>query len=195
MNSTAGSCSATGAVRARDEMLAAVAHDLRTPLSSIVAAAALLTSVDALDPDRNRIRQRGRTIERAARHMSRLLRDLTDVDRIDAGRLAIERTVTSPVDVLHETVEALEPSVARAGGTLVLRLPSAMPSMSFDPHRVRPPSRSRGNPPTTVKRGHRRQLPATPPVARDRRSTHAEAPTGESNRMAQCGLGLSPSTG
>lgn len=137
MNSTGRSCAAARAVRARDEVLACVAHDLRTPLSSIVAAAALLTSVDALDPDRNRIRQRGRTIERAARHMSRLLRDLTDVEHIDAGRLAIERAVAHPVDVLQEVVDALEPSVARAGGTLRLRTPAAMPSMSFDPHRVR----------------------------------------------------------
>jgi signal transduction histidine kinase len=137
MNPTGVSCSDARAVRARDAVLAAVAHDLRTPLSSIVAAAALLTSVDALNPERHRIRQRGRTIERAARHMARLLRDLTDADHIDAGRLAIERTVTSPGDVLHETVDALEPSVARAGGTLRLRMPVVLPPMSLDPHRVR----------------------------------------------------------
>jgi signal transduction histidine kinase len=125
------------AVRARDEILAVVTHDLRTPLSSIVAAASLLSGVDAVDLDGHRIRERGETIQRAARHMSRLLQDLTDAEHIDSGRLAIARTLESPVDVLREAVEALEPTVRRAGGTLNLQMPSVLPRLSLDANRIR----------------------------------------------------------
>lgn len=124
------------AVRARDEILAVVAHDLRTPLSSIVAAASLLNGVDAVDPHGDRIRERGETIQRAARHMSRLLQDLTDAEHIDSGRLAMERTLESPADVLREAVEALGPTVRRAGGTLNLKMPSVLPRLSLDANRI-----------------------------------------------------------
>jgi GAF domain-containing protein len=67
------------AVRAREEILAIVTHDLRTPLSAIVTAASLLTSMDTVSPDGDRIRQRGETIQRAAQHMLRLVTDLTDL--------------------------------------------------------------------------------------------------------------------
>ena len=83
----------TEAVRARDEILAIVTHDLRTPLSAIATAASLLTSIDALNPDPDRIRKRGETIQRAARHMLRLVTDLSDLAQIDSGRLAIVRTL------------------------------------------------------------------------------------------------------
>jgi signal transduction histidine kinase len=125
------------AVRARDEVLAVVAHDLRAPLSSIVAAATLLSGVDAVDPHGDRIRQRGETIRRAARHMARLLRDLTDADHLDSGRLAIERTIESPAEVLREAVDGLEPTVRRAGGTLTLQMPSVLPRLSLDANRIR----------------------------------------------------------
>jgi K+-sensing histidine kinase KdpD len=55
----------TEAVRARDEILAIVAHDLRTPLSAIATAASLLTSIDALNPDPDRIRHVGVLITRS----------------------------------------------------------------------------------------------------------------------------------
>ena len=64
------------AVRAREEMLAIVTHDLRTPLSAVATAASLLTSIDSVNPDGDRIRQRGETIQRAAQHMMRLVTTL-----------------------------------------------------------------------------------------------------------------------
>lgn len=79
------------AVRSREEILAIVSHDLRTPLSAVLAGASLLISVDSVDPDRTRLKQRGETIRRAALHMSRLIRDLTDLAQIDASCLAIDK--------------------------------------------------------------------------------------------------------
>ena len=75
------------AVRAREEILAIVTHDLRTPLSAVIAGASLLISMDSVDPDGPRLRHRAETIQRAALHMSRLITDLTDLAQIDAGRL------------------------------------------------------------------------------------------------------------
>jgi signal transduction histidine kinase len=125
------------ALRAREEILAIVTHDLRTPLSAVVAAASLLTSMDSVDPNGDRIRQRGETIQRAAQHMSRLVQDLTDLAQIDSGRLAIEGIVENPADIVREAVEALEPVVMRRGGTLHAQTSSNLPRVSLDRDRVR----------------------------------------------------------
>jgi K+-sensing histidine kinase KdpD len=76
-------------------VLAVVTHDLRTPLSAVMTAASLLTS-DALNVDAERVRQRADAIQRAARHMARLVTDLTDLAQIDAGRWRSRRNAMIP---------------------------------------------------------------------------------------------------
>ena len=125
------------ALRAREEILAVVTHDLRTPLSAVVAGASLLISIDSVDPDGSRIRHRGETIQRSAQHMLRLVKDLTDLAQIDAGRLAVERTLEHPATVANEVLAALEPVVRRRGGTLQLRINTDLPLVSMDRDRVR----------------------------------------------------------
>ena len=125
------------AVRAREEILAVVTHDLRTPLSAVVAGASLLISMDSVDPDGSRIKQRGEAIQRSAQHMLRLVKDLTDLAQIDAGRLAVERTLEHPATVVNEVLAALEPVVRRRGGTLQSRLNVDIPPVLLDRDRVR----------------------------------------------------------
>ena len=125
------------AVRAREEILAIVTHDLRTPLSAVVTAASLLTSIDSVNPDGDRIRQRGETIQRAAQHMMRLVSDLTDLAQIDAGRLTIDRKLENPTDIVREVLEALEPVVKRRGGSLRAQTDSDLPHTPLDRDRLR----------------------------------------------------------
>ena len=129
--------SAQRALRAREDMLAVVTHDLRTPLSVIITAASLLTSVDAVNPDGDRIRQRGDTIQRAAQHMRRLISDLSDLAQIDAGRLTLERTLEDPATVLREVLDALAPVVTRRGGSLRIETHAALPPVLLDRDRLR----------------------------------------------------------
>jgi signal transduction histidine kinase len=134
----AGMCDdAQRAVRARDEMLAIVTHDLRTPLAAVVTAASLLTSIDSENPDGDRIRKRGETIQRAAQHMMRLVADLTDLAQIDAGRLAVERKPENPIEIVREVLEALQPVVTRRGGSLRAQPESDLPQTPLDRDRLR----------------------------------------------------------
>lgn len=124
------------AIRAREDILEIVTHDLRTPLSAVTAAASLVISMDSVEPDGARVRQRGETIRRAALHMSRLITDLTDLAQIDMG-LAINKSTESPADVVKEVVEALEPVVKRRGGTLQAQVNADVPRIPLDRDRVR----------------------------------------------------------
>jgi signal transduction histidine kinase len=124
------------ALHAREEILAIVTHDLRTPLAAVMTAAGLLATADAADPDPDRIRQRAETIQRATHHMSRLVRDLSDLAQIDAGRLAIEKEVEDPARLVCEAVETLEPVVRKAGGTLRCEVGAEVPGIECDRERI-----------------------------------------------------------
>jgi signal transduction histidine kinase len=91
------------AVRAREEVLAIVSHDLRNPLSAITLGASLLqTSENLGDDDREQLD----AIVVSARRMSRLIADLLDVTRLEGGkRLPIEPAPVAVSDVLHEAHE------------------------------------------------------------------------------------------
>jgi signal transduction histidine kinase len=87
-------------VRARDEVLTIVAHDLRNPLITIAIAAGLLGSREVAADTSTR---QAATISRAVESANRLIRNLLDVERIEAHQLAVE---AEPLDVGPLMVEA-----------------------------------------------------------------------------------------
>src|SRR5262249_33261297 len=92
------------AVRVRDDVLDVVSHDLRTPLTCIVAAAALLLRSPAITEAGEREVKSARMIQRSAARMNVLLDDLRDVASINAGRLQLKRPVRWAVaDLMSET--------------------------------------------------------------------------------------------
>jgi signal transduction histidine kinase len=108
---TVARATAQAAVRQRDEVLAIVAHDLRNPLNRILMATALLK--DQLPPDTP-----ARPIEimqNAVRGMDRLIRDLLDVSRLEAGGLRLERAPVAVPALLAEVCEQFE-SLAQSRG-------------------------------------------------------------------------------
>lgn len=91
---------AEAATRARDEVLATVSHDLKNPIGTIFTSASLLLDMP-LPPD---ARQRQlEIIRRTAGRMNRLIQDLLDVSRMEAGGFTIE---TEPIDVRMLMAEA-----------------------------------------------------------------------------------------
>jgi len=89
------------AVATRDEVLRVVAHDLRNPLSTILMLASSLQGEE--DGKAEKPRQSARSIEVAARRMNRLIRDLLEVTRSEAGALSLE-TGSIPVNALLQDV-------------------------------------------------------------------------------------------
>jgi K+-sensing histidine kinase KdpD len=96
---------ALDAVRARDDLLAAVSHDLRNLLSSIVLSAAVLSKPGAAAGKGSPVER----IQRSAGHMQRLIRDLVDSVKIGAGRFVVDRQAHPAAPVVAEVVEMLAP--------------------------------------------------------------------------------------
>jgi PAS domain S-box-containing protein len=112
------------AIRARDEVLRVVAHDLRNPLTACGLAAGSLV-LGALDETAQR--KRGEAILRSSARMGRLIEDLLDIARIEAGQLAFVRTALSPGELLEAALEVERPQALAAGLSLEL---SASPPTS-----------------------------------------------------------------
>ena len=124
------------AVRARDETVGVVAHDLRNPVSAVkMLAAALMTGAEweTLSAER---RERVRLIREAALQMDRLIQDLLDVTRVESGRLAINPEPLTSVALLDGAMQTLRPLIEDAGLALQVDVPSALPKVSADPERV-----------------------------------------------------------
>jgi signal transduction histidine kinase/CheY-like chemotaxis protein len=107
------------AVAAKSAFVAMISHELRTPISAILAGAAKLHQ-DAPDAS---ARGHAQLIGDAGSMMRTLLNDLLDFSRIEAGRMAVE---TSPFDLrqtLSDTLRLWRPDAAKKG--LKLRIEGA----------------------------------------------------------------------
>ncbi len=124
---------ARAAVQARDEVIGIVSHDLRNPLNAILFTTAMLLDMD-LDPEVRR-EQLGR-IRRSGTRMNRLIQDLLDVTRIEAGGLSVDLDRVALADVLVETQEMMVPLADERGSTLVVDLPDDDVDAFLDRERV-----------------------------------------------------------
>ncbi len=103
------------ALNAREEMIAVVSHDLRSPLSSVSAATELLLDVPL---DEAKRRKHLELVRDATDRMHRLIDDLLDVARIDAGRLPV-RPAPEALDSLLEQARTDIDRASRDKGVIV----------------------------------------------------------------------------
>jgi PAS domain S-box-containing protein len=96
-------------LRALDEMkntfLAAVSHELRSPLTSILGLSLTLERSELQEDDRSDLLQR---LAANARKLDRLLKDLLDIDRLNRGIVEPQYRVTDVGALARRTVENLE---------------------------------------------------------------------------------------
>ncbi|MBV9254197.1 MAG: sensor histidine kinase KdpD [Actinobacteria bacterium] len=111
----------------RTALLAAVSHDLRTPLASIKAAATSLLGADVTF-DQDTTDDLLRTIDLEADRLNHLVGNLLDMSRLQTGSLVVS---VRPVG-LEEVVAGAIASVQGAGGVRV-DVPESLPEVLVDP--------------------------------------------------------------
>jgi signal transduction histidine kinase len=125
------------AARAREEVLAVVAHDLKNPVNTIqLAACFLLDEVISDNQERGLERKTLGVIARAAKQMDRLIRDLLDVAAIEAGRLALDAGPLAVEMIVNDALELLRPIAVSRSIALVADLPGDLPRVTADRDRV-----------------------------------------------------------
>ena len=122
--------------KARRDLVAAVSHDLRTPLASTRALIEAIADGVADDPETER-----RYLSSASRelaHLSRLVDDLFELARIDAGVLELTLEEASLHDLISDTIQSFQAQAEQKGVRLVGEV-----SGDIDPVLANPPKLQR----------------------------------------------------
>jgi signal transduction histidine kinase len=124
---------ARAAIDAREEVLRIVSHDLRNPLSTIAMAVEVLREAPGIGEEDVRHLE---IVRRAGERMNRLVHDLLDAARIEAGRLPIEAREIGVVDILDAVAELMGPLASDRSLSLVVAADEGLPPVRVDPDRI-----------------------------------------------------------
>jgi phosphoserine phosphatase RsbU/P len=121
--------------RQRDEFFSSVSHDLRTPVASIKAAIGVVLANEPpnMPPALHRLLG---NVDLAADELTKLIEDLLEMARLQAGRIELWRSRIDVRDVVSRAVRALEPLLAERSQTLLVRAPTVAVFVEVDGERL-----------------------------------------------------------
>jgi signal transduction histidine kinase len=119
-------------IKARQETLAVVSHDLRAPLNNVLLCSNMISNTN-LDPNLSRLTG---MIDRSSRQMEKLISDLQDVSEMEMGRLTIEKKQFEIPDLLESIRDTFAQAARSKSIELEIAHPDKIPSLNADPDRV-----------------------------------------------------------
>lgn len=120
--------------RSHAELIATVAHELRSPLTSVKGfTATLLAKWERFTDDQKRLMLE--TVDADANRVTRLIAELLDISRIDSGRLEVRR---QPVDIATAVARHVQALTAngQAPDRFLVRVASPLPDLWADPDKI-----------------------------------------------------------
>ena len=121
------------ASEAKTEFIANVSHELRTPLNGMLGLVRLLSEAE-LEPA---LQDKVALLEVTGDQLLRVLNDLLDLSRLEAGRFQLESTMTDPTRLLNEITMLFQPSAEEKGLTLDDTIEALPACMELDETRFR----------------------------------------------------------
>ena len=123
------------AIRARDEFLSVAAHELKTPLTTMLGFAQMLLKYLTPDgqADRRIVQRALQAIEQQSERLSRLVSRLLDIARIEGGQLMIEPAVTDLVPLVEGVIDTMQATTTER--LIVARTPPRLAAL-VDPLRL-----------------------------------------------------------
>ncbi len=115
----------------RRRLLSDLAHELRTPLSTVEGYLEGLVD-GVVDPDPETFT----TLQQAAGRLRRLVDDVAVVSRAEEGQLELERRVVEPGELVHAAVAAMRDAYVRADVRLEVDTAPDLPAVEVDPERI-----------------------------------------------------------
>ncbi|WP_010586745.1 hybrid sensor histidine kinase/response regulator [Schlesneria paludicola] len=119
--------------RSKEEFMALLSHELRSPLSPIVNALSILRHMSTTDPI---IEQAGNIIDRQVGVMVRLVDDLLDISRITKGKLRLTKEEVELRVVANHAAETSRPFMDARRHEFSVSLPTASIWVEADPARL-----------------------------------------------------------
>lgn len=120
--------------RMKDEFVAIVSHELRTPLTAIRGSLQLLLADNAVASDEHR--ELLSVASSSCERLVRIVNDMLDLSKIEAGRLELRLTTVSIEALVSDACAAVRPLAEQAGVTLASRVDPVLPPWRGDLDRL-----------------------------------------------------------
>lgn len=121
--------------QSKSAFLANVSHELRTPLGAILGYASLLHDETTSQEDKIDF---AKTIERNGHQLARLVDDILDLAKVEAGCIELEKVACRPRDVINDVIQLLNANVKNKNIRLTTRFGPEVPiSLFTDPLRFK----------------------------------------------------------
>ncbi len=117
--------------QATSKFVSAVSFEMRTPLTSIQGFSEMLLKQE-LPPEKER--EFIEIIDKGAEHLSSLIEELLDISRLESGRAKLKKEEVELIDLLRDTVKALEPVCPPE--EVIIELPADLPPLFLDKNRM-----------------------------------------------------------
>lgn len=121
------------ASRMKDEFLATLSHELRTPMTPILGWAQILRRLSAEDA---KLARAAEVIERNAIAQTRIIDDLLDMSRIASGKIRLDVHAYDPRDVIDAALDAVRAAAEARGVVLEAYVDAGVPLLRGDPQRI-----------------------------------------------------------
>jgi signal transduction histidine kinase len=119
--------------RHKDEFLAVLAHELRSPLTSIRNAVEVLGRTEPADPKLEWARN---LIGRQTTHLAHLTEDLLDVSRLGQGRIGLHKEIVELKPIVRQAIEISRPFIDARRHSLAVSIPPEPIWIEGDPTRL-----------------------------------------------------------
>jgi len=125
----------TVASQHKSDFMANMSHELRTPLNAIIGYSELLQEEAEDIGEASFVADLGK-IGAAARHQLRLINDILDLSKIEAGKMTLNIEAFDIAGMVREVQAVTQPLVEKKGNTFVIDCPPDIGTMQADPVRV-----------------------------------------------------------
>jgi PAS domain S-box-containing protein len=122
-------------IRARDDMIGIVSHDLRNPVNAVKMLTGVMLNRERDEPLPPEVAEYAGVIRKAVEQMDSLITDLLDVTRVEAGKLAVDAVPENTEEMLSDALRTLAPIANEKSLRLRLTAPDDMPDVLADKER------------------------------------------------------------
>lgn len=124
------------ASQAKSQLMANVSHELRTPLHAILGYTEMLIE-DAEHDGRQDAARDARKVQDSAHHLLKLINEILDLEKIEAGKMEITHEPVNLVELADEVLQSLGPLAKNRGNQMILATPEEPIVVLTDGFRLR----------------------------------------------------------
>jgi PAS domain S-box-containing protein len=121
--------------RMKDEFVSVVSHELRTPLTAIRGSLQLLLADNRAVPDADD-RQLLQVALKSCERLVRIINDILDVAKIEAGKLRLQLTAVGVREIIDTAIADVQPIATSAGVRVQANVAPSVPAMHADADRI-----------------------------------------------------------